>query len=143
LRVLWWFRAQILNSHIPFAKAQGGFNRVCQARAHRQRVLVAFRLADDQAVHHCFDCVLLVAVQLNSVIQRIYFTVHASADKTRFVDFFQDCLIGTFAFAHHWRENEQAAAIRHCQDGIHNFLGGLALHGAAADRAVRNSNASE
>jgi len=87
--------------------------------------------------------VLFVAVQLDFVVEREHFAIHARAHKAGLADFLQYCLVGAFPFAHHRRQDQEAAAFRQREDGIHDFLRGLALDRPAADRAVGNAHAGE
>src|SRR5690606_31285671 len=43
-------------------------------------------------------------------------------------------------FTYHWRKHQEARAVRHRKDAVHNFLGRLLLDRTTADRAMGCSN---
>lgn len=57
-------------------------------------------------IHHCLDVVDLVTVHLDVFIQLVYHAINPGAHEPRFADLLQNCLVGAFAPAHQWGEDQ-------------------------------------
>src|SRR5687768_6130402 len=86
---------------------------------------------------------LLIAIQVDLIIEAMNITVHAGARETCLAKLLKDRLIRSFAGTNQWREDQHTCGIGEFFDLVHDLLRGLFDHLATTDRAVRNACASE
>ena len=119
------------NDQFIAAPLQSGINRIRQAHPHT--------IADDEAIDHRFDRVLLAflepkglrSTKLNDL------AINARPDETFAAQFFNDIpKLARFSFDERSQDNDFRFQ-RVCQDPIDNLLRGLALKGPAGGRIMR------
>ena len=94
-----------------------------------------------QAIDYGFDGVVLVAIEFDRFAHVVQLAVDAHAHVAGFADVLEDLLVMSLAILDQRREHLNAAAFGHGRDSIDDLIGGLHLHFAAADRAVRHADA--
>ena len=128
------FVGDVVDDDHAVAQPQRRFNRVGQAAALQIGL-------DDQAIDHRFDGVVLVAIEFDRVVDVVQFAVDAHAHVAGLADVLEDLLVMALAILDQRREDLNAAAFGHGRDRVDDLIGGLLLHLAAADRAVRRADA--
>ena len=89
----------------------------------RQPVLQV--VTDLEAIHHHFNGVFLVLVQIRGVIHVVDTPVDACTDKALGTQLLEQVEMFAFLFADHWRQQHQFAAVFHGQHLIHHLADGL------------------
>ena len=117
----------------PLAQLHRGFQRIGQARVNV--------LANDEAVDHDFDGVLLVFVERRQVGKLVNRAVDARAHVAPARHVLQKLRVFALAAAHHGRENQNFRALRQRHHLIHNLVDRLLLNHAPALRAMRRARA--
>jgi len=130
----------VRDQHHAVAQAQRSLHRVSQARL-LGILLARLGPADDQAIHNCFDGVILVAIQLRRALDLVHLTVHACAHEASLADVLENALVLALAIHDQGRKEQEAAALRVFQQRVDNLLDGLRADLPAAVRAVRDADA--
>ncbi len=89
-----------VNGDIPFSKLKRRLDGVGDARPRRFLFLFLSRVGDHDAVYHGFNRMLLVAVEVDLVVEAIDLSVYAGAGETGLADLLEDGLVRPFAGAH-------------------------------------------
>ena len=97
----------------------------------------------NQPIHHSLDCVPLVLVERDFLVEFAHFAVDTHAHKALAAGVLQYSLVLAGLVAYQWCQQQQAAPIWQPQNGIHNLGGALAGERAATVWAVRATNAGE
>ncbi len=108
-----------------------------QRRFHRIRQAAEDSLFHDDAIHHHFDVVLFIFLQLDVVGQRQHLAVHANADIAFLAQFFQQFLVGPFFRCRHRAENHQLRPFPQRQERVYDLIHRLAADGFPAVGAER------
>jgi len=133
----------IVDDHHAFAVLKRRLDRVGQAALGsagflRLRIVKA---AGHQAVDHDINRVVLVAIQLDVLVDIMNRPVDPHANKPGLADVLEDLLMAPFAVLDHRGQNLDAATGRQRQDAIDDLLGALGHHFLPADRAVGDADA--
>src|SRR5688572_33328143 len=86
---------------------------------------------------------LLVAVEINFIVEAVHIAIHAGTREASLTDLFKDCLIGPLACAYQRREDKHPGTIRELFDLVHNLLCRLFHYLTSTNRAVRDAGARE
>src|SRR5262245_1160027 len=97
-------------------------------------------MVNDQTIHHRFNRVELIGVQLDLFIQVPDLAVYSYPDKTRFADILKNGLMFAFAVLDQGGQDHKPAPLRLPQDGVHNLLRGLNINLPSTVMAVRYPN---
>ena len=97
--------------------------------------------ADDKAVHHQLNAVLLLLVQFGGVVDLIQLTVDAHADKAALAGLLQQLRMLALAGAHHRGQHLHAGALGVFLHGVHHLVHRLLADFFAALGAVGNADA--
>ena len=124
-----------VHQHQTAAFPGGGLHAVSQALTE------LVRGAHDQTVHHDFNVVLFLFVQLRRIIQLVELAVDAHAHKAALLRVFQNPGVLALARADHRREQLQPLPLRIRHHLIGHLVDGLLADLAAAFGAVRHAHA--
>ncbi len=100
-------------------------------------------MAHHEPVHHDFDRVALVLVQLPRLGQVHQLAVHPYAGETLAADLVKDPVTLCLAVLYDWTQDQQPRSFRKVVDLVHDLLDALALDLAAARWAVRMADSGE
>ncbi len=112
----------------------------CRFDGVRQPLAHFLAGAHNQPIHHKFDGVLLLFVQLRRIIQLVHCPVDPHTNEAAFPCLFQHGGMLALACPHHRRKHLQPCALRVLEHRIHHLIHRLLLDFLTADRAVGNAD---
>ena len=132
----------VVDDHHPVALLEGGLDGVGQAADRGPRFFrgLVFELARHQPVDDDLDRVVLVAVQVDIVVDVVHLAVDAHAHEPGLADVLEDAFVAALAVLDDRRQYLDAPLRGHAQHGVDDLLRALGLDFLAAHRAVGNAN---
>ena len=137
--------AYIADHDDAIAQPQGCFDRIAQPGHVRARPILTrgpfLGMADHNAINDCFNRVHLVAIQVRHFVDLVDLAVDAQAHKALLLQLFKDILMIALAIFDHRSQDQQAAAIFHADDAVHDLGRRLLGNCLATGGAVGLTNA--
>ena len=121
-----------LHRHQPACKLHDGFNGICQT-------LLDSRL-HNKAVHHNFDIVLDILIQLDLLRKLIEASVNSDTDIAALSRLLKHLHMLSLSSPDHRGQKLNFRPLRHLHNLIHHLVHGLAVNLSAALRTVRDSD---
>jgi hypothetical protein len=124
-------------------QAQRGLDRIGHAAGVRARVAVVIGVADDQAVDHDLDAVLVLLVEADLLVEITELAVDTDSHEPGLLGAGEELLVLALAVAHQRGHEHDPRPLGQRVDLVDHLLHRLPLDLAAADRAVHAADARE